>query len=206
MTVQSVKQRTSWRVVDIVIASVVAVASGVFFWAWSAGYGLFSLAFVAFPPATALLTGGWLFPAVLGALIIRKPGAALFCEILAAVIEALLGSHWGMSVLISGLVQGLGAELVFLLFLYRKWNLPVALLAGLGSGLFAGISEAYVVANLTEYTEAMKVFHVAATAFSGLIIAGLLSWWAVRGLAKTGALSNLASRRAHLEPAVAGNK
>ncbi|WP_313810939.1 ECF transporter S component [Glutamicibacter sp.] len=206
MNQPSVKKQNSWRVVDIVIASVVAVASGVFFWAWSAGYGLLSLAFVAFPPATALLTGGWLFPAVLGALIIRKPGAALFCEILAAVVEALLGSHWGMSVLISGFVQGLGAELVFAMFRYRKWNLPVALLAGFASGLFAGISEAYVVANLTEYTEGMKVFHVAATALSGLLVAGLFSWWAVRALARTGALGKLASRRAHLEPAVASAK
>lgn len=199
-------QRRTWRVVDIVIASVIAVASGVVFWAWSASYGLFSLAFTAFPPGTALLTGLWLFPAVLGALIIRKPGAALFCEVLAAVVEALLGTHWGLPVLISGLVQGLGAELVFAVFRYRRWNLPVALLAGLGSGLFAGISEAYVVGSVAEYTEAMKLFHVGATAVSGLVVAGLLSWWITRALARTGALSNLASRRAHLEPAFAVRK
>ncbi len=197
-------QRSTWRVVDIVIASVIAVASGVVFWVWSASYGLFSLAFTAFPPATALLTGLWLFPAVLGALIIRKPGAALFCEVLAAVVEALLGTHWGMPVLISGLVQGLGAELVFALFRYRKWNLAVALLAGLGAGVFAGVSEAYVVGSVAEYTQGMKLFHVGATAFSGLLAAGLLSWWITRALARTGALSALASRRAHLEPAFAG--
>jgi len=193
------KQRSGWRVVDIVTASVIAVASGVIFWAWGAGYGLFSLAFVAFPPAAALLTGVWLFPAVLGALIIRKPGAALYCELLAAVIEALLGSHYGLTVLISGLVQGLGAELVFAAFRYRKWNLGVSLLAGLASGLFAGISEAYIMAYYVEYTAALKIFHVIATGVSGLIVAGLLSWLATRGLAKTGALSALASRRAHLE-------
>jgi len=192
-------QRNGWRVVDIVTASVIAVASGVIFWAWSAGYGLFSLAFAAFPPAAALLTGVWLFPAVLGALIIRKPGAALYCELLAAVIEALLGSHYGLTVLISGLVQGLGAELVFAAFRYRKWNLGVALLAGLFSGLFAGVSEAYILAYYVEYTPALKLFHVVATGVSGLVVAGLLSWLATRGLAKTGALSALASRRAHLE-------
>lgn len=199
-------QRTRWRVVDIVVAAVIAVASGVIFWAWSAGYGLFSLAFVAFPPAAALLTGMWLFPAVLGALIIRKPGAALFCELLAAIIESLLGSHYGVTAIISGLLQGLGGELIFALFLYRKFTLPVSLLAGLSTGLFAGLSEAYILAYYTEYTDAMKLFHVVATAVSGLIVAGLLSWWATRALAKTGALSKLASRRAHLEPAVANRK
>lgn len=193
------KQRTSWRVVDIVVASVIAVASGVIFWAWSAGMPLFSLAFVAFPPAAALLTGVWLFPAVLGALIIRKPGAAVFCELLAAIIEALLGSHYGLSVIVSGLVQGLGAELVFAIFRYRKWNLSVALIAGFFTGIFAGISEAYILAYYVEYTSSLKILHVLITGVSGLIIAGLLSWLATRGLAKTGALSALASRRAHLE-------
>ncbi|UYQ76766.1 ECF transporter S component [Glutamicibacter sp. JL.03c] len=199
MNPAAAKPRQGWRVVDIVTASVIAVASGVIFWAWSAGYGLFSLAFAAFPPAAALLTGVWLFPAVLGALIIRKPGAALYCELLAAVIEALLGSHYGLTVLISGLVQGLGAELVFAAFRYRKWNLGVSLLAGLFSGLFAGVSEAYILAYYVEYTPALKLFHVVATGVSGLVVAGLLSWLATRGLAKTGALGALASRRAHLE-------
>lgn len=199
MKQSAANQRSGWRVVDIVTASVIAVASGVIFWAWGAGYGLFSLAFAAFPPAAALLTGVWLFPAVLGALIIRKPGAALYCELLAAVVEALLGSHYGLTVLLSGLVQGLGAEVVFAAFRYRNWNLGVALLAGLFSGLFAGISEAYIMAYYVEYTPALKLFHVIATGVSGLIVAGLLSWLATRGLAKTGALSALASRRAHLE-------
>lgn len=199
MNVASATTRAQWRVVDIVVASVIAVASGVVFWAWNASYGLVSLAFVAFPPSIALLSGFWLFPAVLGALIIRKPGAALYCELLAAVISALLGSQWGLGVLISGLIQGLGAEVIFAAFLYRRWNLPVALLAGLTTGIFGAIGEAYVMGYFAEYTEAMKLFHVVATGISGLIIAGLFSWFASRALAKTGALGALSSRSAHLE-------
>ncbi|MGO2051201.1 hypothetical protein CQ010_09530 [Arthrobacter sp. MYb211] len=199
MNVAPATNRASWRVVDIVVASVIAVASGVIFWAWNAGYGLVSLAFVAFPPASAFVSGMWLFPAVLGALIIRKPGAALYCEILAAVISALLGSQWGLAVLFSGLIQGLGAEVVFAAVRYRRWNLPVALLAGFMSGIFGGIGEAYLLGYFAEYTEAMKLFHVVAMGISGLVIAGLLSWLATRALAKTGALGALASRSAHLE-------
>lgn len=204
MNVAPATTRKNWRVVDIVVASVIAVASGVIFWAWNAGYGFVTLAFVAFPPASAFVSGMWLFPAVLGALIIRKPGAALYCEILAAVVSALLGSQWGLAVLLSGFIQGLGAEVIFAAFLYRKWNLPVALLAGLLSGIFGGIGEAYLLGYFAEYTEAMKLFHVIAMGVSGLIIAGLLSWLATRGLAKTGALSALGSRRAHLENTFSG--
>ena len=200
----SVQQRrpATWRVADIVVASVIAVASGVVFWGWNASHGFVSLAFVAFPPASAFLSGMWLFPAVLGALIIRKPGAAIYCELLAAVISALLGSQWGIAVLVSGLVQGLGAEIVFAATRYKLWNLPVAMVAGLGSGLFGGITEAYILAYFAEYTAGMKLFHVAAMGLSGVVIAGILSFAATRALAGTGALSALPSRRANLEPVV----
>ena len=52
-------------------------------------------------------------PAVLAPLIIRKPGAALFAEMVAAGVSALLGSLWGVDTLLSGFVQGAAAELVF---------------------------------------------------------------------------------------------
>ena len=79
---------------------------------------------------------------MLGALIIRKPGAALYTELVAAVVSALIGNQWGgFLTLEAGLVQGLGAELVFPLFLYRGWWLPVAMLAGAGAGLGMAIND-----------------------------------------------------------------
>ncbi|MCW4463959.1 ECF transporter S component [Glutamicibacter sp. MNS18] len=200
MTTTPLRRTSTWRVADIVVASVIAVASGVVFWGWNASYGFVSLAFVAFPPASAFVSGMWLFPAVLGALIIRKPGAALYCELLAAVISALLGSQWGIAVLISGLVQGLGAEVIFAALRYRLWNLPAAMLAGTFAGLFGAVTEAYILAYFVEYTAGMKIFHVVAMSLSGLVIAGILSFVATRALARTGALSALPSRRANLEP------
>lgn len=194
--------RRSWRVVDIVVAAVVAVACGVIFWAWNLAYAGVSGLFVAFPPSSGLVAGMWLFPAVLGGLLIRKPGAALFTEVVAAAVSALLGSQFGLTVLASGLVQGLGAEIVLLLFLYRRFTLPVALLAGLLTGILGGINDALIFNWFPEYTVEWKLIYVAFMAVSGVVIAGLLSWLATRGLAATGALSALASRRAHQEPVV----
>lgn len=190
-TVQPV--RSSWRVVDIVVASVLGVAIGVVFWAWSLAYGGVAAAFVAFPPLGGLYTGGWLIAGVLGALIIRKPGAALYCEVLAAAVSGVLGTQFGLSVLLSGAIQGLGAELVFLLFLYRKFTLPVALLAGLGSGLFLGVSESIL--YMPEWAFQWQVLYTVFAMVSGVLLAGLLSWLAVRALAKTGVLSAFASGR-----------
>lgn len=182
-----------WRVVDIVVASVIAVAVGVLFAAWSAGYSGIAAITAGFPPLAGLYSGGWLIAGVLGGLIIRKPGAAIYCEVLAAAVSALIGTSFGLTVLLSGLIQGVGAELVFLLFLYRKWNLPVALLAGLGAGLALSIGENILYNAL--WTGQFKLMYVVFAAISGIVIAGLLSWLAMRGLAKTGVLSAFAAGR-----------
>ena len=195
----AVKKNThQWRVVDIVVASVVSVAVGVIFWAWSAGYAGIAVITAAFPPLGGLYGGGWLIAGVIGGLIIRKPGAALYCELLAAVVEALLGSAFGLTVILSGLVQGVGTEIAFGLFRYRKFNLPVALLAGALAGVAMGIHANF--GYNAEWEFGWKVLYLIFGAVSGAVIAGLLSWMAVRGLGRTGALSNLASRRAATEP------
>ena len=84
-----------WRTVDIVVASVIAVAFGVIFWAWGLLWSATEGAFAFFPPAQTLLYGVWLMPAVLGALVIRKPGAALFTETVAAPCPRCSAAQWG---------------------------------------------------------------------------------------------------------------
>jgi energy-coupling factor transport system substrate-specific component len=192
----------NWRVVDIVVAALIAVAGGVIFWAWSQGANLISAPVNAFyPPLTGLYAGGWMIPAVLGMLIIRKPGAALFCETVAATGELIMGSQYGTTVLISGVLQGLGAELVFAAFIYRKFNLPVSLLAGAGAGLFCGLNDSFLPWGWNiAYATGDKLAYIAFTSISGAAIAGGLSWLAVRGLARTGVLSSFASRKAASEP------
>ena len=133
--------RLRWRVVDIVVASVIGVASGLIFLLWNIGYlGPKSILEPLLPGLQGLLDGPWLFAGVLGALIIRKPGAAIYTETLAAVVSALIGNQWGgFLTLEAGFVQGLGAELIFLVFFYRAWSLPVAVLAGAGAAIAGGI-------------------------------------------------------------------
>ena len=86
-------------------------------------------AFAAFPPGQAVMYGVWLLPAVLAPLIVRKPGAALFAELIAAVVSALLGSAWGTLVLLYGLLQGVAGEVGFAAFRYRRFGWPQALLS-----------------------------------------------------------------------------
>jgi len=191
--------RFRWRIVDIVVASVLGVASGLIFWAWGLGYvGPKLLLEPLLPGLQGLLDGPWLFAGVLGALIIRKPGAALYTETVAAVLSALVGNQWGGFLTIeAGLVQGLGAELVFLLFLYRVWSLPVAVLAGAGAALAGGINNLLLWWPGADLT--FTVVYLLSTVVSGAVIAGALSWFLARGLAATGALDRFASGRERRE-------
>ncbi|MBS1907873.1 MAG: ECF transporter S component [Actinobacteria bacterium] len=183
-----------WRVVDIVVASVIAVACAGVFLLWDiVSTGPSALLTPLLPGLQELLAGPWLLAGVLGGLIIRKPGAALYTELVAAVIESLVGNQWGPLTIVSGLVQGVGAELVFLVFLYASWRLPVALLAGAAAGLACGINDLilwYPGSGALFITIAL----ISATV-SGAIVAGLGGWLIMRGLAATGALNRFASGR-----------
>ncbi len=183
-----------WRVVDIVVASVVAVASGVVFWVWGIVQNPISGPVGAVLPGfQGILNGPWLFAGVLVALIVRKPGAALYGELVAAVVSALIGTQWGFATLLSGVVQGLGAEIVFALFLYANWRLVPALLAGAGAGLAESVLDLlyWYPGSKAEFA----ITYTITTTVSGLVVAGLGSWLLVRALAKTGALSRFAAGR-----------
>ena len=183
-----------WRTIDIVIASVIAVAFGVIFWAWNTVWSVTEGAFAFFPPAQALLYGIWLMPAVLSGLIIRKPGAALYTELVAAIISALLGNAWGATVIPQGLIQGLGAEIAFAALRYRSFRLPVALFAGGLTGLSAALYDFFV--WNTEYALwDYRIPYAACTIVSGTVLAGLGGWALVRALAPTGVLDRFGAGR-----------
>ncbi|WP_144710908.1 ECF transporter S component [Curtobacterium pusillum] len=190
------KRSLRWRVVDIVVASVLAVAIGVVFKLWEFGYEPISAAATLVLPGTQALFGGvWLLAGPVVAIVVRKPGAALYAEMVAASVEALLGTQWGWLTLEAGLVQGLGAELVLALFLYRTYRLPVVVLAGAAAGLALGLND--TILWYAGLDAAFKVVYVVSAIVSGAVIAGIGSWLLVRALATTGVLSSFAVGREH---------
>lgn len=185
----------SWRVVDIIVASILGVACGLIFLVWnSVGYAWFMAMDNVTPGLGGLATGIWLLGGVIGGLVIRKPGAAVYVEVLAASVSAALGSQWGIETLYSGLAQGLGVELVLLIFAYRKFNLSVAALSGAGAGLGAFILELFLTPNLAKSLE-FNMIYLVCLLISGAILAGAVGYYLVAALAKTGALDRFAVGR-----------
>lgn len=160
---------TRWRTRDIVVAAVIGVAFGVVFWVWGlAWYGPFVALDAVFPPLRDLLYAVWLVPAVLAPLVIRKPGAALFAEMVAAGVSAFLGSAWGADTLLSGFVQGAAAELVFAFTLYRVWTLPVLAVAAVASAAAAWIHDWVVYFSTVD--PAIQIARGVAMAISAVIV------------------------------------
>lgn len=180
---------------DIVVASVLGVAAALIFFAWNQLYTPVTAPFEAvLPGSQALFYGVWLFAGVLGGLIIRKPGAALYTELVAATVSALLGAQWGGFLTIeAGLVQGLGAELVFLAFLYSSWRIGVVLLAGAGAGAAMAVNDLLLFYPGAD--TAFQAIYAVSAIVSGAVIAGLGSWFLAGALRKTGVLTRFASGR-----------
>ena len=188
------KPNLRWRVNEIVIAAVIAVACAVIFWIWDIAVSpATKTALVAHPnSAPSSAAHGWL-----GGTLGRPahPQARCrhsSCEIVAAFISVLFtGGAWSGEILLAGLIQGIGAEVAFAIFGYRRWNATVAIFAGALCGLFMGGNEIFIYYPDMEPVKA--IIYVACSVISGAVIAGFLAWILVQNLAKTGVLSSLAS-------------
>lgn len=186
-----------WRVVDIAVASVIGVASSLIYWFVSFISTVpWSLLESVVPGFAGIINGLWLFAGPLAAIIVRKPGAALYAEIVAGVLEALIGNMWGgVETFLIALVQGLFAEIAFMIFAYKKWNLGVTVLSGALSGLGCWGYSFFTHLQAIDLTGSYGIVYLITTVISGALIAGLAMWYLYIGIAKTGALDQFASGR-----------
>ncbi|MBT5616349.1 MAG: ECF transporter S component [Microbacteriaceae bacterium] len=186
-TMNTPVNRFAWRPRDIVLASVVGVVSGGIFALWNiANVPILEPLGALLPGFQALGHGVWLLGGLLTALIVRRPGAALYGEVLAATVSALIGTQWGVMTLVYGVVQGLGAEIVFALLAYRVWNAAAAIAAGAVS------AAAMATLDLTLYyagagTGFFTIYAISSVV-SGALLAGLGSVGIRQGLVRAGAL------------------
>jgi energy-coupling factor transport system substrate-specific component len=171
-----------WRTRDIVVAAVLAVAFGVFFWAFGVAWS--GLAVLG--PAQNLLYGLWLLPAIVVPLVVRKPGAALFAETVAATLSALLGAQWGIDTLLSGVMQGAAAEAAFAIGRYRRYDVPIVVAASLASTAAAFVHDwlFYFQATSGDVLVLIAIF----MAVSGLVFLPVAAIGLVRSLRRTGVL------------------
>ena len=206
-----------WRTVDILTIAFLGAALGVAFWGWGVFYnGPVTALKIGYAPLMGLFVGPWFLAGVVGGLVVRRPGAALFCEVVAALVSMLPGTEWGATVLVSGILQGLGAELAFAILGYSAFGAAAAALAGVLSAplewafevvkfpaSWADVPVLSVLADgggwYAEWVLRDKLVYLGAMAVSGAVLAGLVGWLLVRALARAGALSAFPAGQEHRE-------
>ena len=142
------------------------------------------------PLALDILFGFWCAGSVTAAYIIRKPGAALAAELIAAFAEVLAGNPSGLLLMLTGLVQGLGAELPFALTGWRNYRLPVLLASGASAALFSFVYTWIRFSYGTLSPSLLLIMFVLRLA-SGALLAGWLGRRIAEALYPTGVLQGL---------------
>jgi energy-coupling factor transport system substrate-specific component len=178
----------SWTLREILIVSVLGAVFGVLYLGW---VQVWLVAQAIFGPVTMdVVMGFWFIVSIVAAAIIRKPGAALLSEFLAALIQVLLGSPAGLLLLVTGLVQGAGAEAVFAATRWRNYRLPVLMAAGVGSAL-ASYAYTWVRFDYGALAPGLLILMLVLRCLSGALLAGLAGHLVVEALYRTGVISGL---------------
>ncbi|CAH1222289.1 ECF transporter S component [Paenibacillus sp. JJ-223] len=175
------------RLTDILVTIVIAVVFGVIYKIWGPTYDLMKPFGVH---AEQMIYGMWFMAGTFAFLVIRKPGVAILAEVAASTVSAFLGSEWGMSTLVYGLLQGLGAEIFFAAFLYRKTNLPVTCLAAIGAGLASLILD-YQYGYIESLSTWNYTLFIGFRLIGSAVIAGVFAYYLAKALELTGVTRTL---------------
>ena len=195
--VKSMKTNTySWKLKEIIMIGIISVIFALLSFGTAQGISiplLLPFAAAGFPPnySFEVFWGIFFMHAVLAGYIIRKPGVGLCASMLSVLIQFLMGNATGPLIFLSGLVTGVGAEVGYALFRYKKWN---------WCSVFSAISGCTILSfaltwwTLGYHTMDLGVLTIAQIFFtrliSGFVFAGVIGKFLADRLAKAGVLKS----------------
>lgn len=180
---------SAWTLRETLIVTVLGAVFGVLYLGWVQIWLVLQAIFGAV--TMDVVMGFWFIVSIIAAAIIRKPGAAFASEVLAAAVQILLGSPAGLLLLLTGAVQGAGAEAVFAATRWRNYSLPVLMAAGVGAATFSFVYT-WIRFDYGALAPTLLIVMFALRCISGALLGGLLGHVVVEALYRTGALSGLA--------------
>lgn len=181
-----------WTLRETLIVAVLGAVFGVLYLAWVQVWLVLQAVFGAV--TMDVVMGFWFIISIVAAAIIRKPGVALISEVMAAAVQVLLGSPAGLLLLLTGLVQGAGAEAVFAATRWRRYSLHVLMAAGMGAAFFSFVYT-WIRFDYGSLAPGLLVAMFVLRLASGALLGGLLGHVIVKALYRTGVLSGLAIDR-----------
>ena len=189
--------KCGWKLQEVIFVAMLCVVFGVVYLAatyLSTGLVAVFTPMGIGPMGYEVVFGVWFMVSTLAPYIIQRPGVAIVSEIIAAVIEVLLGNMFGPMVIVTGIVQGVGAEAAFAIGRYKSYTMRDMLLASVlccvVSFLWSFIRSGYLA-----FSVPVLVLFFVVRLVSSVVFAGLLSKAIGDGLAKTGLIKGYALGR-----------
>lgn len=181
-----------WTLRETLIVAVLGAVFGVLYLGWVQVWLVLQAIFG--PVTMDVVMGFWFIVSIIAASIIRKPGVALVSEVMAAAVQVLLGSPAGLLLLLTGLVQGAGAEAVFAATRWRRYSVGVLMAAGMGAAVFS-FAYTWIRFDYGSLAPGLLVAMFVLRLASGALLGGLLGRYIVTALQRTGVLAGLAIDR-----------
>lgn len=181
----------NWKLKDVIMVCIFSVVfSFIYLWAvYLANFMATLLApFGLAPYAYEVVFGVWFMASTFVPYIIQRAGVATISEVLSAVIEVIMGNMFGPIVILSGIIQGLGPELVFAKGKYRDFSMRSMCTAAIFACIFSFIW-GFVRGGYTKFTSMYILGMFIVRVISSILFAGVISKLLAEKLAKTGALS-----------------
>jgi len=183
----------AWKLRDVILASLIATLFAVICFA-TVHTTIFAITPLIAPLglgdiAIEFVFGVFFFSAVFAAYIMQKPGVALVVGTLTGFVQVLMGTAFASTLMPSAFIQGLGAEVVFALFRYKRWNLLTVLLAALNMAIFSFIL-AWYRGLWVDLGFGFVATRFVIRAISALVISGVLAKFLADRLAKAGVLKS----------------
>ena len=177
---------------EVVIVAMVAAVIGV----------VYTLLDYAYMPLSAALGtvfmeltfGIYLLSASLPMYIVRKPGFAIFGGLVTAGVNLLLGSPYGLQLVLAGLLQALGMEVAYALGKYEV-SLKDMVLGAILSAVFVLCRDGLVWGSPWAYGTTIAIGVIAVRLFSAVVIGIILVKVITAALVKTGVLKGFACAR-----------
>ncbi|WP_161878046.1 ECF transporter S component [Alkalibacterium sp. MB6] len=184
---------------DYLLMALISVVFGVFYLlAVYAGTALttvltpFGLGVLGYEP----FYGIWFMAAIITTYLIRKPVVGIVTEMIAALIEVLLGNMFGVIILISAFIQGLGVEVAFAFTGYKKYTYKVtmtsAVTATVLTFIWTGFRNNYLA---MDWRIVLAIF--VTRLLSSLFFTGYLSKLICDKLDEAGILNSMQTREVH---------
>ena len=184
---QTVKQNKGrWTLRQVIFLAIIAIFFGIIYEVWSFAY--YALAATPLKAvANDATLGVWLMAGPVAGVLLKRAGATTLGELLAATVEMLLFSSWGVSTLISGFIQGFASELGFAFTGYKNWRRLGLTLSVITSTIVTFAYDLFA-SGYSQYSLSLLATLLIVRFLSIAFFAGILVYWIELLVEKSGLL------------------